>query len=171
MNIFYLDRNPKIAAEMHCDKHVVKMILESAQMLSTAHRVLDGDKFADDSGLYKMAHKNHPCSIWARANASTYKWLFDLYESLMVEYTYRYDKHHASSRLMTALRTAPINITQGEFVDPPRCMPDHCKIDGTVLSYQNYYMIEKSYFANWKRRVPPAWFIARSTDQKVQLAE
>ena len=72
---------------------------------------------------------------------------------------------------MIGLLVVPTNITQGAFTDPPMCMPDHCKIDGAVLSYQNYYMIEKSYFASWKRRVPPAWFIARSTDQKVQLAE
>lgn len=158
MNIFYLDRNPKIAAEMHCDKHVVKMILESAQMLSTAHRILDGDKPADDSGLYKITHKNHPCSIWVRANSSNYRWLFDLYESLLIEYAFRYDKHHASNRLVSALRAAPINITHGKLVDPPMCMPDHCKTDDTVLSYQNYYLIEKSYFANWKRRAVPSWF-------------
>jgi len=163
MNIFYLNRDPKIAAMMHCDKHVVKMILESAQMLSTAHRVLDGDTFADVAGMYKIAHKNHPCSIWARANNSNYKWLFNLYDSLMREYTHRYDKHHASERLMMSLRAVPANITQGAFTDPPMCMPDHCKFDDPILSYQNYYMVEKSYFANWKRRPRPDWFIASSS--------
>ena len=68
MNIFYLDRNPIVAAQMMCDKHVVKMILESAQMLSTAHRVLDGDTYADLVGLYKIAHKNHPSSVWVRSS-------------------------------------------------------------------------------------------------------
>ena len=68
MNIFYLDRNPVVAAQMMCDKHVVKMILESAQILSTAHRVLDGDEHADNVGMYKMTHKNHPSTIWVRAN-------------------------------------------------------------------------------------------------------
>ena len=158
MNIFYLDRDPKIAAEMHCDKHVIKMIVESAQMLSTAHRVLDGDKFADDSGLYKTAHKNHPCALWVRANTSNYRWLFNLYTSLMTEYTYRYDKHHASDRLLTALHNVPTNIVPDEFTDPPMCMPDHCKVDDAVLSYQNYYVTEKSYFARWKRRPMPDWF-------------
>ena len=77
MNIFYLDKNPVVAAQMQCDKHVVKMILESAQMLSTAHRVLDGNEYADKKGLYKMAHKNHPSTIWARSSLENYVWLFD----------------------------------------------------------------------------------------------
>ena len=72
MNIFYLDSDPYVAAKMHCDKHVVKMILESAQMLSTAHRVLDGDEYADERGLYKMAHKNHPSTIWVRTSTDNY---------------------------------------------------------------------------------------------------
>ena len=66
MNIFYLHKDPKTCAEMHCDKHVVKMVLEYAQLLSTAHRVLDGDEWADKAQLYKATHKNHPSAIWAR---------------------------------------------------------------------------------------------------------
>ena len=99
MNIFYLDRDPQIAAQMMCDKHVVKMILESAQMLSTAHRVLDGDEYADKNGLYKKAHVNHPSSEWVRCSYQQYKWLYDHMVALMEEYTYRYGKHHATERL------------------------------------------------------------------------
>ena len=83
MNIFYLNKDPEIAAQMHCDKHVVKMILESAQMLSTAHRILDGDDIANSKGLYKMTHKNHPCNIWVRKNNENYEWLWSLYDNLM----------------------------------------------------------------------------------------
>ena len=72
MNIFYLHRDPVAAAQMQCDKHVVKMILESAQMLSTAHRVLDGDTYADLRGMYKLAHKNHPSTRWVRSNYRHY---------------------------------------------------------------------------------------------------
>ena len=100
MNIFYLDKDPKIATQMHCDKHVVKMILETAQMLSTAHRVLDGDEYADSKGLYKMTHRNHPCSIWVRSSDNNYKWMWDFYDNLLKEYTFRYDKHHASERML-----------------------------------------------------------------------
>ena len=99
MNIFYLDRSPSIAAEMACDKHVVKMILESAQLLSTAHRVIDGDEYADKVGLYKMAHKNHPSTIWTRTSTENYMWLNRYFGALCREYTYRYGKHHASERL------------------------------------------------------------------------
>ena len=87
MNIFYLDKDPKKCAEMHCDKHVVKMILEYAQLLSTAHRVLDGNEWADHVGLYKATHKNHPSAIWARESAGNYFWLNKLFQELCKEYT------------------------------------------------------------------------------------
>ena len=110
MNIFYLDRDPVIAAQMMCDKHVVKMILESAQMLSTAHRVLDGDEYADRRGLYKLAHKNHPSTIWVRSSLENYTWLYDHMVALMEEYTYRYGKHHATERLLAPLFKSPKNM-------------------------------------------------------------
>ena len=163
MNIFYLDRDPEIAAQMHCNKHVVKMILESAQMLSTAHRVLDGDRIADSKGMYKMAHKNHPCTIWARSNSENYEWLWNLYDNLMKEYTYRYGKHHASERLTHALWELPKNMPHGDFTDPPQCMPDYCKGDDTVSAYQTYYIIEKSDFATWPSSRRPEWFNEQRT--------
>ena len=83
MNIFYLDEDPILAAQMHCDKHVVKMILESAQLLSTAHRLLDGNKLADERGLYKATHINHPSSIWVRKSSENYYWLWNLYDQLL----------------------------------------------------------------------------------------
>jgi hypothetical protein len=158
MNIFYLDRDPKTAAQMHCDRHVIKMILESAQMLSTAHRVIDGDDYANERGLYKMAHKNHPSTIWVRSSDEHYKWLYKLMLSLMEEYTYRYGKHHATERLIEPLRLLPTSIENNGFTDPPQCMPDYCKKDDVVSSYQNYYIEEKSGFATWKSRAVPEWF-------------
>jgi hypothetical protein len=160
MNIFYLDRDPKIAAQMMCDRHVVKMILESAQMLSTAHRVIDGDDYANERGLYKMAHKNHPSTIWVRSSDEHYNWMYSLMLSQMEEYTYRYDKHHATERLIEPLRLLPTSIENNGFVDPPMCMPEYCKKDDVVSSYQNYYIEEKSDFATWKRRAMPEWFNA-----------
>ena len=165
MNIFYLDRDPVIAAQMMCDKHVVKMILESAQMLSTAHRVLDGDEYANKMGLYKLAHKNHPSTIWVRTSSENYRWLFNHYDALMQEYTYRYDKTHATSRLRDALDKTPDNMPAIQLTDtpwsaPPQCMPDYCKGDDAVLAYQTYYIVEKSGFAKWKRRDIPEWFNA-----------
>ena len=158
MNIFYLDRDPEIAAQMMCDKHVVKMILESAQMLSTAHRVLDGDDHANNVGMYKMVHRNHPSSIWARSADENYVWLWMLFDNLMKEYTYRYDKYHASERLIHSLWELPKNITFGDFTPPPQCMPDYCKNEDAVSAYQTYYILKKSDFATWKRRDKPEWF-------------
>jgi hypothetical protein len=165
MNIFYLDRDPVIAAQMHCDKHCIKMILESAQMLSTAHRVLDGDEYANKMGLYKLAHKNHPSTIWVRSSELNYRWLWEHYVALMDEYTYRYDKTHATSRLRDALDKTPdnmpaIQLTDTPWAAPPQCMPDYCKGDDAVLAYQTYYIVEKSGFAKWKRRDIPEWFNA-----------
>ena len=158
MNIFSLDRHPIKAAQMMCDKHVVKMILESAQMLSTAHRVLDGDEYADEVGLYKMAHKNHPSTIWVRSSVHNYMWLYVHMTALMDEYTYRYGKHHATERLLQPLKDCPKSIPTIDFTDPPQCMPEHCKGDDTVQSYQTYYILEKSDFATWKRRTVPEWW-------------
>ena len=83
MNIFYLDEDPVLAAQMHCDKHVVKMILESAQLLSTAHLLIDGDELADERGLYKATHKNHPSSKWVRDSSENYEWLWNLFDQLL----------------------------------------------------------------------------------------
>jgi len=162
MNIFYLDKDPVISAQMMCDKHVIKMILESAQMLSTAHRVVDGDSYADRTGLYKMAHKNHPSTIWVRSSPDHYAWLFNHMIALMKEYTHRYGKHHATERLIEHLRPAPSKLALEEwveFVDPPQCMPEECKGEDTVAAYQKYYIVEKSRIATWnKTRSAPKWW-------------
>jgi len=163
MNIFYLDRDPVIAAQMMCDKHVVKMILESAQMLSTTHRVLDGDEIADSKGMYKMAHKNHPSTIWTRSSVQNYIWLWRHMTALMREYTHRYGKTHATERLKECLAKTPNNIPYGvKFTDPPQCMPEECKGEDTVLAYQKYYIREKSGFAKWSKRETPAWFLGET---------
>ena len=108
MNIFYLDRDPVIAAQMMCNKHCVKMILESAQMLSTAHRVLDGDEYANKTGLYKLAHKNPPKHyLGFVSSVHNYMWLYVHMTALMNEYTYRYGKHHATERLLQPLEKCP----------------------------------------------------------------
>jgi hypothetical protein len=158
MNIFYLDRDPVIAAQMMCDKHVVKMILESAQMLSTAHRVLDGDEYANEVGLYKLAHKNHPSTIWVRSSNEHYAWLYKHMIALMKEYTYRYGKHHATERLIEPLKQQPKYITVSGYIDPPQCMPDQCKEDATIPAYRKYYIVEKSSFAKWTKRSKPDWW-------------
>mgnify|MGYP001253675931 FL=1 len=159
MNIFYLDSRPNVAAKEHCDKHVVKMILESAQMLCTAHRELDGDV---PDVFYKSAHKNHPSTIWARSKAGNYRWLYDLFVSLCDEYTYRYGKIHLSDKkFRKSLLNHPVNIPFGEYEQPPQCMPDEYKCDDSVVAYRNYYMGEKYGFAKWSKRDPPDWWMTK----------
>jgi len=161
MNIFYLSESPQESALMHNDKHCVKMILESAQMLCTAHRILDGDDKCDGMFMYKEAHKNHPSTIWTRKNCYTYKWLFDLFEALCDEYTYRYGKIHATDlRLREVLRKLPnkIPMIEEHLTEPPQCMPDEYKSLDTIEAYRNYYMGEKSHFCSWKNRPTPTWY-------------
>ena len=142
MNIFMLADTPRVAAQMHCDKHVVKMVLESAQMLSTAHRVLDGGEYADSNGLYKATHKNHPSNVWVRAN------------------THRYGKIHACSRFNHAFLNSPKSILRGVQTALPQCMPDKYKIEGdSIKAYRDYYRGEKAYFAKWDRGTSePTWW-------------
>ena len=165
MNIFYLSSCPQEAAESHNDKHCVKMILESAQMLSTAHRELDGDV---PDILYKSTHKNHPSTIWTRSSKQHYDWLFRLFRQLSAEYTLRFSKsgdwgrdlkvHKTWDKLGKILETTPKNIKDNGWVDPPQCMPDHCKDEDVVKAYRNYYIKEKNNFAVWKYSGTPAWY-------------
>ena len=157
MNIFYLDKRPDDAAEMHCDKHCVKMILEYAQMLSTAHRELDGNV---PDILYKSTHKNHPSTIWTRSSKQHYDWLFRLFRMLSAEYTLRYGKFHKTwNKLGKILETAPKNIKNNGWVDPPQCMPDHCKKPDTIDAYRNYYLTEKASFSTWNYSKQPTWWV------------
>jgi len=158
MNIFYLSKNWKRAAGMHCDKHCVKMLVEYAQLMSTAHRVLDGENVISDD-LYKITHKNHPCAIWVRENEEHYTWLSLMFGELSKEYSRRYGKIHASwSKLHWSLGFPPKNIVQKKWIDPPQCMPDHCKDDDVVRAYRNYYILEKNNIAVWKYSGTPKWF-------------
>ena len=184
MNIFFLDKNPRIAAEYHCDKHVVKMILESAQLLSAAHRLLDGSlvegkKYVEGSLparwrktkkwelsdarekiLYGASHVNHPSCIWARSNVDHYRYLYDLFVFLIDEYKYRYNgKSHKCEALLAPLLNAPNNINyDATWEDPPQAMPEDCKNKDAVQAYRNYYIIHKKRFAKWTRRDTPNWW-------------
>jgi hypothetical protein len=142
MNIFYLSEDPRKAATMMYNKHVVKMILESAQLLCTAHVVSDGDK-ADVP--YKVTHKNHPSAIWARESVSNYVWLYDHMIALGEEYTRRYGKKHLTIlKCSGVLSKAPQNVTKVDLTPMPQCMPDQYKVEGnSVEAYWNYYEAEK----------------------------
>ena len=158
MNIFYLDEDPVEISEMLCDKHSVKMVLESSQMLSTAHRILDGNEYANEWGLYRVAHKNHPSTVWTRASDKNYMWHLGLLRAMLDEYTFRFGKVHKCSELYHALIRLPQNIVSGQFVAPPQCMPNEYKCSDTVRAYRQYYVGEKAHFAKWNSREVPHWF-------------
>ena len=147
MNIFYLDSDPVKAAQIQYNKHVVKMILESAQMLCTAHHHYE--LFTDVP--YKKAHYNHPSTIWCRQNKNQYRWLYNHMIALGQEYTARYNKEHMSiTKCRLPLFQYPVGIPEGKFEQPPQCMPDEYKDECSVKAYWKYYIGEKGNIANLK---------------------
>ena len=153
MNIFYLDKNTTKCAEYHNDKHVVKMILETAQLLCGAHWATNGE------APYKLSHKNHPCSIWVREDLHNYLWLCDLGIKLCWEYRHRYGKTHKTYDVLLWCSENHPNIPNNRFTNPPLAMPNEYKTLCHVQSYRNYYMGEKRQFSNWKYRDVPSWFV------------
>ena len=146
MNIFYLDKCPYKAAELQYNKHVVKMILESAQMLCTAHRF-----YGNDNVPYKTAHLNHPSTIWVRGSDEHYDWLYNHMLALGREYTKRYNKEHLSiTKCTQPLFCSPLGIPYKKLIQPPQCMPDKYKNECSVKAYWNYYIREKHTVANPK---------------------
>ena len=176
MNIFYLHEDPIQNVKWHMDKHIVKMATEYCQLLSTAHRVLDGEMYLGKTKnnrnikrwrlsderedlLMKASHINHPSNIWVRESSANYFEMYKIYMATLAEYTYRYGKTHGSGRASFILQRTPENIPNKGLTTLPQCMPDDCKVEGnTIQAYKNYYINEKAYFANWKNREIPIWF-------------
>lgn len=141
MNIFYLHKDPNEAAKMHYNKHVVKMVLEAAQMLCTAHHV-EGD----GNVPYKKTHVNHPSVVWVRSSVSNYMWCYNYMLALGEEYTRRYGKEHLTiTKCKLVLSKVPNKVTKTEFTDPPQCMPDEYKSDDAIEGYLNYYIYGKAH--------------------------
>ena len=176
MNIFYLHENPIQNAKWHIDKHIVKMPIEYAQLMSTAHRLLDGEMYLGKTAigrnikrwrlhderediLYKASHINHPSAIWVRESIENYFQMYKLYMAVLAEFTNRYGKVHGSSKPSIALIRPPSNIPMVKGTQLPQCMPEMCKVkNNPILAYRNYYIVEKNSFASWKNREIPEWF-------------
>ena len=161
MNIFYLDEDPKICAQYHCDKHLIKMILESCQLLCTAHWMTGGE------APYKKTHFNHPSNKWARESLSNYVWLCDLGMELCKEYTHRYGRLHLTQeKLEHLLKYAPKNIpfaSEADVKGLPLAMPDDVKGESVVNSYRRYYNKYKIDFAKYTNREEPTWLLRTGT--------
>lgn len=153
------------------------MIIEYAQLMSTAHRVLDGEEYIDktvngrkikrwrmedlkyENGLMKASHVHHPSNVWVRQSKQNYMWLNRMWNYLLIEYTHRYGKHHACADRMDVLYAWPENIANGPFTQPTPAMPDECKVPGdSIASYHKYYIEKKNSFAKWTKREIPEWY-------------
>ncbi len=148
MNIFILDSNPVKAAQYLCDKHIVKMCLEAAQMLSTI-----------SGGPYKPTHTNHPCTIWARETLGNYRWLVVHGIAIGDEYRYRYGKDHKS---MEAIKACIAYRPNESLVVTPfaQAMPEEYRNEDAVKAYRDYYMSKRA-FCDWTKRDYPEWFLER----------
>ena len=191
MNIFYVDSDPEVAARNMVDRHVVKMILETAQLLSTAHRVIDGEEYVGqsqsgrkakrwrlsgnvDAIMYAATHINHPSAVWVRENSANYNWLYDHLLALGREYTYRYGRTHLTiDKLKDILEDTPENIEQSNVMTKmPSCMDKQYIVSlDPIINYRNYYNYGKTDLLRWSNRPPPQWIDGTviMTDGKKQI--
>lgn len=178
MNIFFLDKDPVLCAQYHVDKHVVKMIVEYAQILSTVKRKIDGRKVvakseanrsvtrwvldgSDEEIFYKSTHQNHPSTIWAGQSKANYLWLQSLLVAVSEEFEYRRQKEHQTktSGLIEVLATPPyglMNCTK-PFTDPTPAMEDIYLSRNSMESYRKYYREKKIHLHQWSGRSKPEW--------------
>jgi len=159
MNIFFLDRDPYKAALALCDKHVPKMVLESAQMLSTA---IHSHTMGISTGIYKKAYPNHPMTKWVGFNRDCFRWALENAVYINHQYEQRFNKGHKSFRVIETIYNNNYidDISNGFFKEPPQCMPDEYKDKDYITAYRKYYQGAKAYFAKWEKGVfAPEWWV------------
>jgi len=164
MNIFILDKNIILSASYHCDKHVVKMITETCQILSTVYREVTKREIPDF--IYKATHKNHPCVKWCRESRSNFIYCIHLGFELYNEYQHRYnkpEKHKRNLQILKFLNSKYIALDlDGNGLTPfALAMPDKYKCDNAVEAYREYYIGEKSHLFKWTKRPIPQWIKER----------
>ena len=166
MNIFILSWIIENCVKYHCDKHVIKMILETTQLLSTCQHMTNStqaQKWTDESKIYRKTHMNHPSSLWTRECRENYIWLCHLGLALCREYGFRYDKqpedHKCHSKLVFLITHVPPQLSDngGVITIPKMAMPDQYKSENPVLSYRTYYLNDKARMLVWRKRGPPNW--------------
>ena len=165
MNIFFLSWIIQHCVEYHCDKHVVKMILETVQILSTAHHVTNptlAKRWFDEGQIYKPFNPKHPCCLWMVDCRENYIWLCHFGISLCREYEYRYDKPHGHHKCYPILKFLSLNVpdlpsNNGVITLPRMAMPDQYKYADPVHAYRLYYLNEKQRMLVWRKRGPPSW--------------
>jgi hypothetical protein len=157
MNIFFLASDPKESVSYYVNTHVNKILIEIAQMLSTAHYYYN-PKY-NSYFYYKPVMKNHPMNKWVRQNTANYNYAYKLYIALCEEYKYRFGRTHLSENYKDALKYAPISIpSSNKITQPPLCIKEDCILDNTIESYRMYYIQHKKHLAKWKNRDKPYWY-------------
>lgn len=152
MNIFILDQDIKKCAEYHCDKHIVKMVLETAQLLCSTYYYTGQENLSP----YKLAHKHHPCTVWARQSLSNWLWLRDLGLALYEEYQYRYNnKDHKAGDVILSLETP--NLPDIGLTPFPQAMPTEYQREDAIEAYRGYYIGDKAHLLKYTRREFPEW--------------
>jgi hypothetical protein len=183
MNRFILDEDPVNSALALCDSHVIKMVLEEGQMLSTAHRFLDGNdaweivegiaSYNRNNTLYKACFFNHPCTIWARKTKGNYIWSQELFDAMSAEYSHRYFKSHKTyKQLSRYLYHPPKNIDQSLEITPfPLAMgaAEWCIDENNpIQSYRDFYHTKQYRFEmKWTNRKPPSWWKGKDWHGKI----
>ena len=179
MNVFYLDHDPAVAAQAMCDQHVVKMVTETAQILSTVARLTLNEGACE--GLYRRTRQNHPVVRAAIHDGGYLRWTFLHGLALADEYTHRFDKYHAALRVIRiageALDLAEQKVSLIRNGSIPLCMPDALHSEDTVESYRDYYADkaaawdEKQAPMRYTRREPPVWLVDRVGGVRLQQRE
>ena len=167
MNIFFLHFNQELCAKYHNDKHCIKMILETTQLLySCLWLTMNNEDWINNAPFnksgkrgYRKTHANHPCAIWTRESYDNYKWLCKLGLELCKEYEKRYSKIHASKQHIIWLNEQCPPIPSIGMTEIKLAMPDKYKTSDPIMSYRDYYNNEKAIFSKWKINKPPHWFI------------
>lgn len=175
MNIFHLSDDPIESAKWMVDKHVVKMIVESAQLLSTSHRVLDGVQYeartksgrsckrwflSDDREhyLYAATHVNHPSAVWVRQSVENYLWLVDHMYALLDEYRHRYSKIHKTTEIAWILQSPPFHLKEWDRTPFISAMDEKYIVSADPIeNYRNYYRLGKASIHKWTNRERPFW--------------
>ena len=176
MNIFAVDKNPAIAARCSMNRHTVKMVTETRQMLDANYHLLGGKPYP---GQYKVTHVNHPSTIWARTSYENYMWLLEYFVYISEEYTYRYGRTHKSRLTAEPILHNKLKPSQFEHfhITPiTPAMPDDIKkypnpdnMKEAVINYRRLYVHGKSHLGFWKKRLPPSWYIDFFTAQGLEL--
>lgn len=158
MNIFILDSDIKLNAQYHNDKHVVKMILEYCQLLSSYCHIHN----IASEGMYKLTHKNHPSCKWLCESGDNFNYLLSLTEALLDEYTYRYGKIHASARLIPMFKSVQSKLPESKGKLTPFAIVVSEDVKGcndAIQAYRKLYMTSKRHLCTWKNRNVPSWYM------------